>query len=168
MLAQGTTPMVRAEVWEVEWHDGLPWVRPSAAIDPAGETHGENGVMTMLSAIPSLPVLDVAKSVGFYTGKLPFEARHQEDGFAILVRDEVEIHLWAANKPDVPGAEPSLAGSASCRVRVDEIDSFYQDCQRAEIVHPHGGLAAQPWGTREFTVLDPDNNCITFYQAVSA
>jgi hypothetical protein len=34
------------------------------------------------------------QSPEFYTNKFGFTARHQEEGFAILIRDEVEIHLW--------------------------------------------------------------------------
>jgi catechol 2,3-dioxygenase-like lactoylglutathione lyase family enzyme len=121
----------------------------------------------MLSAIPSLPVLEIARAVAFYTEKLGFAAIVQDSGFAILVQDDVELHVWAANQPEVPGAEPQLAGSASCRIRVDDAKSLYQVCDREGIVHPNGRLAEQPWAAWEFTVLDADGNCVVFYQSVS-
>ena len=129
-----------------------------------GMKSGRMVAMKMLSAIPSLPVLDVARATTFYTAKLGFTVRFQDSGFAILVQDDVELHVWAANQPEVPGGEPYLAGSASCRIRVDDAESIYQVCDHEGIVHPNGRLATQPWGTREFTVLDADGNCVVFYQ----
>ena len=29
-------------------------------------------------------------------------------------------------------------------------------------IHPSGHLAAKPWGQKEFSLLDPDNNLLTF------
>ena len=73
---------------------------------------------TLLSATPALPVRDVPRAVAFYLEKLGFGIVHQDGGFAIVRRDGVEITLWEANSPGTPGAEPHLAGSASCRVLV--------------------------------------------------
>jgi hypothetical protein len=39
-------------------------------------------------------VQDIKQAIDFYTNKLGFACRHHDDGFAILVRDDVEIHLW--------------------------------------------------------------------------
>jgi hypothetical protein len=33
-------------------------------------------------------------------------------------------------------------------------------------IHPNGNLATKPWGQREFSVLDPDNNLLTFGQGI--
>lgn len=101
-----------------------------------------------------------------YEQQFGFRRRHVDDDFAIVERDQVELHLWAANKADVPGAEPHLAGTASCRVEVRRIDAFYDSCRSRGVVHPAGQLARQPWGTWEFTALDADNNAITFYAPV--
>ena len=38
----------------------------------------------------------------------------------------------------------------------------------AGIVHPNGALADKPWGTREFAILDPDGNLLTFSQSTDA
>jgi catechol 2,3-dioxygenase-like lactoylglutathione lyase family enzyme len=120
--------------------------------------------MTMLAAIPAFPVLDVSQSVDFYRERLTMRIRHQEDEFAILTRDQFELHLWAANKPNVPGAEPFIAGTASCRVQVSDVDGLFAELQPRGIVHPNGPLGDKPWGTREFAILDPDNNLITFFE----
>lgn len=58
--------------------------------------------MKMLAATPAFPVRDVPSAVAFYRDRLGFEARHVEDGFGIIQRDEIAFHLWEANSPDTP------------------------------------------------------------------
>lgn len=120
--------------------------------------------MTLLAATPALPVRNTADAVAFYRDRLGFEARHVEDGFAIVRRDDIEIHLWAANKPGSPGAEPHLAGTASCRVRVRGLRVLYGELRGQGVVHPNGHWASQPWGDDDFTVLDLDGNAIAFFE----
>lgn len=124
--------------------------------------------MALLAAIPALPVRDVPTAVSYYRDRLGFEPRHVDAGFAIVRRDEVEIHLWAANDADRPGAEPSLAGSASCRVRVTGLPALYAECRAHGVVHPNGALATQPWGDDDFTVLDADGNAIAFFEPTAS
>ncbi len=50
--------------------------------------------MKMQKTIPALPVQDIKLSCDYYSNKLGFTVRHEEEGFAIIVRDDVEIHLW--------------------------------------------------------------------------
>jgi catechol 2,3-dioxygenase-like lactoylglutathione lyase family enzyme len=128
------------------------------------------------SAVPVLPVRSIAASSVFYADRLGFEVLHADDGYAVLRRDGVGLNLWAATDetwrdrpggpPVVSGAESFLAGTASCRIRVDGIDGLHAACAASGIVHPDGPLADTPWGTREFTVLDPDRNCLAFFQPI--
>jgi hypothetical protein len=37
--------------------------------------------------------------------------------------------------------------------------------ERGVAIHPNGQLALKPWGQREFSLLDPDNNLLTFGEA---
>ncbi len=130
--------------------------------------------MRMLAAIPALPVTDLGRSVAFYRDALGFVPVHQEDGFAVVIRDDVEIHLWratderwrarAATPPVVSGAESFIAGTASCRIRVSDIDAFHTTIHPLGILHSNAPLTDQPWGAREFGILDPDGNLITFFQ----
>jgi len=118
--------------------------------------------LTLISSIPALPVREIAAATDFYKKRFGFELVHADAGFAVLIRDQVRIHLWAANDPLTPGAEPFLAGSASCRIVVSDIEDLYVEMQGSGVVHPNGPLAEQPWGERDFSVLDQDNNCISF------
>ena len=95
-------------------------------------------------------------------------------GFALIVRDEVALHLWLSKdeswrkrpgtKPIVSGAESFLAGTASCRISVSGIEELYQKCEKKKIVHPNGALKKVPYGATEFAVLDLDGNLITFFE----
>jgi uncharacterized glyoxalase superfamily protein PhnB len=117
-----------------------------------------------LAAVPALAVSDQRRAVGFLQDALGFtELTHEGHGLGILRRDEVEVHVWVADG-SAPGAERHLAGTVSCRIEVTGIDELYRHCQALAVVHPNGPLQDQPWGTREFAVLDPDNNLITLYE----
>lgn len=130
--------------------------------------------MKMLEARPALSVREMARSVAFYRDKVGMSLVHQEGGFAILRRDEVAIHLWLANdeswrnqtreSPVVSGAKSFIAGTVSCRVRVDEVDELYRTLQPFGIVRNNAPITDEPWGDRDFGVVDPDGNLVTFFQ----
>jgi len=117
-----------------------------------------------LAAVPSLPVSDEARAVAFFETALGFEQLF-DDGtpLGIVRRDAVEVHVWVADG-SAPGAERHLAGSASCRLEVSGVDALYEHCRSLGVVHPNVPLTDQPWGTREFGVLDPDGNLISLYE----
>jgi len=53
-------------------------------------------------------------------------------------------------------------------IRTDDIDSLYQSLLDNKVsIHPNGHLQDKPWGQREFALLDPDNNLLTFGQRIS-
>lgn len=130
--------------------------------------------MQLLHVIPALPVSNVAQRLPFYCSTLGFTLVHQDRGFAIVQRDAIEIHLWEADdeswrnrreaKPVLSGAESFLAGTASCRIAVTGVDELHHELEPHGIIHPNAPITNQPWGTREFGVLDPDNNLITFFE----
>jgi hypothetical protein len=116
-------------------------------------------IMTLLSAIPVLPVLDIKRAVDYYVTRLGFQEQYTDSDYGIVSRDDVRIHVWAANKPHVSGAEPELAGTASCRLVVDDIQAFFDELATRDLVHPLGTISDNPWG-REFSVFDLDRNAI--------
>jgi catechol 2,3-dioxygenase-like lactoylglutathione lyase family enzyme len=119
------------------------------------------GSTSFRSAVPSLPVSDERRAVAFYRDALGLRELTDGDvGLGILVRDEVELHLWVADG-SARGAEAHLAGPASCRIEVTETDALHERCRALGVVHPNAPLRNTSWGTREFGVLDPDGNLIT-------
>lgn len=130
--------------------------------------------MKVLEAIPALPVRDLDKSAAFYRDMLGFSVLHQEDVLVVLGLEQIQVHLWLANderwrteehwNPVVSGAETFIAGTASCRIGLDGVDEMHERLAPAGIIHPKAPIEDKPWGTREFSVLDPDKNLITYYQ----
>ncbi len=103
---------------------------------------------------------------------------HVGEGFAIVSREEARIHLWAATnecwreradlreRPIASGAESFLAGTASCRIEVTEVDPLYAELAAAGVLHraSRGGVTETDFGTREFACLDLDGNLIEFFR----
>ena len=132
--------------------------------------------MTLGRTIPALPVRDVAAAVTFWTDKLGFHVQHHDGGFAVLRRDDAVLHLWESgdeswtarapgSRPVRSGAESFLAGTASCRIEVTDVDALYDEMRVAGVLHPvsRGGVDDTDFGTREFSVLDLDGNLIGFH-----
>jgi catechol 2,3-dioxygenase-like lactoylglutathione lyase family enzyme len=114
----------------------------------------------LVRAVPVLASLDIARSVAFACGKLGFETVSCEPGvYGVVRRDAVVLHFW-------PCDDRRIAEATACRIEVDDVDALHAACAPHRIVHPNGPLRDTPWGTREFAVLDPDGNLITFQRAV--
>jgi hypothetical protein len=96
------------------------------------------------------------------------------------LRDETVINLWEASdeswrerdsveNPVRSGAESFIAGTASCRIRVEGVDELYAELSRTEVLHPvsKGGVENTDFGSREFATLDLDGNLLTFFRWVT-
>ena len=126
--------------------------------------------------IPALPVRDVPTAVAHYREHFGFDAVHETDDFAVIVRDDAVLHLWGATdedwrsrdnltaRPISSGAESFLAGTASCRIEVVDVDALFEELEPEGVLHPtvRGGVATTDFGTREFATVDLDGNLLTF------
>lgn len=134
----------------------------------------------MVKSIPALPVQNIAKAAAFYTTKLGFTVKHQESTFAIVIRNNVEIHLWQSCdkswkyrslflvlKPIYSGAESFLAGTASCRIQVQDIEELFAEYKLAGVLHSSDTVVEeQYWGDKEFAAVDLHRNLLTFYEPI--
>ena len=136
---------------------------------------------TVSQTIPAMPVRDAAAAVDFYRDRLGFDIAHHDGGFAVMQRDAAVVHLWEASdeswrerdlleRPIESGAESFIAGTASCRIRVDGVDELYDELRRRNVLHPVSkhGVAETDFGTREFATLDLDCNLLTFFDWVQS
>ena len=142
--------------------------------EPRAVTRAEAGLGR---TIPALPVRDAEAAVAFYRDRLGFEVLHHDGGFAVLLRDEAVIHLWeagdeswrerdASERPVRSGAESFLAGTASCRIAVEDVDALFAELGEVGVLHPvsKGGVDDTDFGSREFATLDLDGNLVTFFR----
>jgi len=104
---------------------------------------------------------DADLAVEFYEKKLGFTTRYKEGSpttMAIVQRGAVEILL-------IQNDDKHLAENTTFRIRVDGVDQLYQD-YRASGVEKMTAVQIKPWGTKEFSVIDPAGVCIAFYESV--
>jgi hypothetical protein len=128
--------------------------------------------------IPALPVRRVGEAVAYYRDRFGFDSPHETEDFAVLVRDDAVLHLWGAadedwrsredlgGRPVCSGAESFLAGTASCRIEVADVDALFDELRSAGVLHDvsRDGVSETDFGTREFATLDTDGNLLTFFR----
>ena len=135
--------------------------------------------MKLTQTIPDIPLRDMTAAVAFDESKLGYEPLQHDGGFAVLCRDDADVHLWESSDeawrkgldPDGPvcsGAESFIAGTASFRVNVDSpesVDELYNELSKADVLHPvsKDGVEDTDFGTHEFAALDLDGNLIGFF-----
>lgn len=120
--------------------------------------------MKMLTKIhPKLPMRNKAITKAYYTQQLRFDDVSAQDyeGYLIIKRDQVEIHFFEFKELD------TLKNYSGTYIRTSEIENFYQELIKKGVpIHPNAPLTSKPWGQKEFALLDPDHNLITFGQAL--
>jgi catechol 2,3-dioxygenase-like lactoylglutathione lyase family enzyme len=115
-------------------------------------------VTEFLSSVPIIPAQDVEATTAWYRDRLGFEVFHVESEYGIVGRGESWIHFWG---PSGIAPEDSMT---MFRVGVRGIDELDEHCRAEGIVHPNAPLKEQPWGFREFSVIDCDGNLLTFFE----
>jgi len=118
----------------------------------------------MLTAInPKLPMRNKAVTLDFYLNKLDFQefGRADFDGYLMVQKDNIQIHFFEFKEID------PTENYGQVYIRTDNIDKLYQTMLDNKLsIHPSGDLQIKPWGQKEFSLLDPDNNLLTFGQTL--
>lgn len=112
---------------------------------------------------PKLPMRNKQVTKDFYINKLGFKLVGTADyhGYLMIVRDHVELHFFEF-KDLVP-----KKNYGQVYFRTENIDQFYQSLlDNNTPIHPSGPLELKPWNQKEFAVLDPDSNLLTFGESI--
>ena len=112
---------------------------------------------------PKLPMRDKSATRDFYINKLGFQefGSADFDGYLMVQKDNIQIHFFEFKTLD------PKENYGQVYIRTDNIERFYQSLLDEKIrIHPNGQLSLKPWGQMEFSLLDPDNNLLTFGQSV--
>lgn len=122
-------------------------------------------VLSSISA--QLFVADINASCDFFTQKLGFAVDFvygDPPFYGQVVRDNARLALRLVCEPvfvgDVRRREHLLSASVSVDT-AEEIKRLFLDFQAAGVAF-HQVLKKEPWGARNFIVLDPDGNLILF------
>jgi len=109
---------------------------------------------------PIFPALNLDETRAFYErlGFVPWWKGRGSRAYEIVSRGHLVIHFFA--EPELTPAE----NETSCYWRVRDADRFYQELAALNL--PSEGIprltapADQPWGMREFTLVDPSGNLV--------
>lgn len=108
-----------------------------------------------LQAQPGWKVSSLNQAKAFYE-QLGFHSVFQNEQLhLVMAKDSVVIHLSTI--------EGELGG---CQIIVDDVNALYQLVQLKKI-HIQYDIGNRIWGNRDFTIMDPDGNTITFSQRIN-
>lgn len=117
----------------------------------------------LINVSPKLPMRDKSITRDFYVNKLGFRDVGSSDyeGYLMVGKDSVEIHFFEHKEIN------PTENYSGIYIRTDNIEDLYQSLlENKTSIHPNGALATKPWGQKEFALLDPDNNLLTFGQGI--
>ena len=99
----------------------------------------------------------------FYINKLGFKelGNVNYDQYLMLEKDNIQLHFFEFKELDPD------ENYGQVYIRTSDISNLYQFMlDNRTNIHPNGKLQTKPWGQKEFSLLDPDNNLLTFGQNI--
>ena len=110
----------------------------------------------LTKAIPTLPTQEIHQAISFFTQMLGFtlidlfEDPHAP--YALLSRQDVEIHLWTCH-------DRHVVGNCGCYLHARGIEDIYQEFidKGVNILAP---LKVKSYGMKEFAIADFDGNLL--------
>lgn len=117
----------------------------------------------LISVHPKLPMRNKLITHQYYVDKLGFKVLGSAEypAYLMVEKENIELHFFLF--PELVPEE----NYGQVYIRVNRIDDFYQTLLDNKVrIHPNGFLENKPWGQREFSLLDPDNNLLTFGEII--
>jgi hypothetical protein len=111
---------------------------------------------TLHAISPRIAVGSAEQTLAFYR-QIGFACTHQEEGFMIVERDGVQLHLHPSDEPPT--------GHGANWIRVSNIEALYQEYLAANVI-TSSQVKAQPWGFKEFHICDPFRNIFIFAESI--
>ncbi len=142
---------IKLRVFQVQDPDGHTlWFGQSFDVPDAPRPEGQ-----LTTIMPELPLDDVPAGVAYYRDVLGFDVNYQQHDIAVMDRDAVRVLLIARTERHT--------GIGSCFLYVRAVDALHAELvERGADVQ--GTPVSQPWGLREFQVLDREGNRLSFAQ----
>lgn len=146
---------IKVELFEIRDPDGHALWFGKSYHEFYTNLHTEAGQRQLRKIMPDIPLSNVPAGIAYYRDVLGFSINYQQHDLGVMDRDSVRILLVART--------PQHTGIGSCYVYIRDADALYEEllANGANIPAPP---VSQPWGLREFYVLDPEENRIGFAQ----
>ena len=120
------------------------------------------GIARFSAVNPVVPVRDVPAAIRYYTERLGFGLRFQDDPhdprYAGVERDGICLHLQWHDPADFREQVDTLM----VRFVVDDVDALFEEYHDKQVFHAQTAVRDTMWGTREFAFYDADGNGLTF------
>lgn len=118
---------------------------------------------TFQGVIPRLPVIDLGRSVAFYSQVLRFQISvlYPEDAptFCVLDRDSISLGFFTAD----PARPELVIGTVELYLAVDDVQALFIEIR--DQVFIEWGPEVYFYGRREFAIRDPDGYLLIFTEA---
>ncbi|MFL9832565.1 bleomycin resistance protein [Chryseobacterium terrae] len=112
--------------------------------------------------IAKLPMRQKELTLNFYK-KLGFTVFGNEfDNYLMLERDNLQLHFFEF-KNLIP--DENYGQIYICTKSIEDL--FNKFIENKVPIHPNGHLGEKIWGQKEFSILDPDSNLITFGETLN-
>lgn len=112
-------------------------------------------------AVPVLLARDINQTAEFYIQKVGFVVSNKYPNYLIIKRDETWLHFSLAQDLD------PKTNDCSTYIYVSNIEALYQELKAQGILHPNGNFQEKDYGMKDFAILDPNGNLLTFGEATS-
>ncbi|OSZ79410.1 glyoxalase/bleomycin resistance/extradiol dioxygenase family protein [Chitinophagaceae bacterium IBVUCB1] len=115
----------------------------------------------MLTSInPKLPMRNKATTKDFYINQMGFKdfGMADFDGYLMVEKDNIQIHFFEFK--DLNPKE----NYGQVYIRTNDIDALYNTMKEKDVAC--SPIEDKLWMQREFSILDPDNNLLTFGQSI--
>jgi hypothetical protein len=110
---------------------------------------------------PKLPMRNKSVTRNFYINQLGFKEIGDYEGYLMIQKDNIEIHFFEFKQLN------PKENYGQIYIRTNDINNLYLSLIDNKIeIHPNGKLQAKPWGQKEFALLDPDSNLLTFGESI--
>lgn len=112
------------------------------------------------SVHPILGSQDIQKSIAFYTNFLGFTLSFRDDqdnpNYIGFRRGDVLLHMQFQYEHEM--------SQTRLRFKISDPDAVYLDYLNRGVEITDLGIRDTDWGTREFSLWDPDRNALNFYK----
>ena len=118
-------------------------------------------------ATPNLPSRDLIATSQFYA-RMGFRETFRDDGWLVLERGSLQLEFFPCAKLD------PRTNIASCCLRVSDAHALHEAFAAANFATSTRAIPRitapvdQPWGFREFSVVDPDGNLLRCLEPLRA
>ncbi|MBS1612311.1 MAG: VOC family protein [Bacteroidetes bacterium] len=115
----------------------------------------------LTSVCPKIPMRNKAATKQFYVNQLGFAELGDYGDYLMVKKDDVEIHLF-----EYKDLNP-LENYGQVYIRCTDVEQLNDTCMAKGLTYAkYGKLETKPWGQKEFALLDPDHNLLTFGEGV--